>query len=694
MNQQLEILAPAGGREQLTAAVVCGAHAVYLGGVSLNARRGAAGFEGEALREAVEYCHIHGVKVHLTLNTVVLEKELPEAMDFVKTICELGVDAVIVQDLGLARLIRAHAPDLPLHASTQMAVHNLSGAKQLEALGFARVVLAREMSYAEIARVVQGTRLETEVFVHGALCMCMSGQCYMSAIIGERSGNRGLCAQPCRLPFYMHEKGRCDLSLKDLSIVEQLQELRELGVTSVKIEGRMKRPEYVAAAVTACKNALAQEPLQLERLQSVFSRSGFTAGYYNAQLGNDMFGTRQKEDVVSATKVLGELAQLYRKEEPRVALRASFALSADKPAQLTLEDEDGNTATAQGECPQVALNKPTTQEMVGQSLNKLGGTPYYMESLDIVCGDDLMLPVSQLNVLRREAVEAITAKRAQAQAIDYHETQATPQIRNNSQGNADMSAGTTRATRLRARFAKAEQIPLALVDVFEALILPVREAAKITDPLLLRKLVVELPRVSFEDYRDIQPALAVIKARGVTRALAGNIGGLWFAKQQGFTVKADFALNITNSSALAQVAELGCEDATVSFELNLNNIKHLVKHISCGIIGYGYLPLMLTRNCPVKLESNCTSCTGIAHMKDRLGNSFAVGCGGEKKYAEVYNHVPLYLADRLPELAWLSFLTLYFTTETQQECARITHEYQYGGKRENLTRGLYYRNIQ
>lgn len=261
-------------------------------------------------------------------------------------------------------------------------------------------------------------------------------------------------------------------------------------------------------------------------------------------------------------------------------------------------------------------------------------------------------------------------------------------------GATHLPVGATHATHLRARFAKAEQIPLAVVDAFEALILPAKEAAKITDPALLRKLVVELPRVSFEDYRDIQPALAVLKARGVTRAVTGNIGGLWAAKQQGFTVKADFAMNITNSSALAQVAELGCEDATVSFELNLNNIKHMVKQIPCGIIGYGYLPLMLTRNCPVKLESDCASCTGTAHMKDRLGNSFTVGCGGEKKYAEVYNHVPLYLADRLPELAWLSFLTLYFTTETQQECARVTYEYQHGGKRENLTRGLYYRNIQ
>jgi len=706
MNK-IEILAPVGAQEQLTAAVICGADAVYLGGAALNARRNAANFAGDALREAVEYCHIHGVKVHLTLNIVVLEKEVEEALALVKTACDLGIDAVIVQDLGLASLIRKMAPNLCMHASTQLAVHNLAGAKQLEELGFSRVVLAREMSKQEIAEVVQGTTLETEVFVHGALCMCVSGQCYMSSIIGERSGNRGLCAQPCRLPFYVQKKGAYNLSLKDMSLVQQLNELSDLGVTSIKIEGRMKRPEYVAAAVTACKNALKGDFVDMDNLQAVFSRSGFTQGYYNARLGNDMFGVRGKEDVVSADSVLKDLAQLYRKEVPRVALVGSFVLQKDKPAVLTLTDEDGNSVTAEGECPQLAVNKPTTPEMILQSMAKLGGTPYKIEKLTVCYGAEtgdtqiaaqgestelptgaarLMMPVSQLNVLRREAIEKITELRAAAKSIPYYPLNQDKSSINKDKYNIKY--------KIRGRFANLQQIPLAAIDQLEAIILPVKEAAKVTDQAVLEKLVAELPRIDFENYRDIQPALDTLKQKGVTRILAGNIGGVYTAKQQGFTVLGDFALNITNSYALGAYAALGCKDITVSYELNLNDIKRLADSVPYGMIAYGHLPLMITRNCPVKLEKDCASCNGMTKMYDRLGNGFLVGCGGTKKMTEVFNHVPLYLADRLPELAGVSFVTLYFTAETQQECARLIYEYQHGGKRENITRGLYYRNIQ
>ncbi|WP_343274546.1 U32 family peptidase [Ligaoa zhengdingensis] len=686
-NPAPEVLAPAGGMEQLVAAAACGADAVYFGASTLNARRGASNFEGDKLREAVEYCHLRGVKVNLTLNTVVLERELSEALELVKTACALGIDALIVQDLGLASLIRETAPDMPLHASTQMAIHNLAGAKQLEQLGFSRAVLAREMSRAEIAEVVRGTSLETEVFVHGALCMCVSGQCYLSSMIGARSGNRGLCAQPCRLPFYSRERDACGLSLKDLSLVQQLGELRDLGVTSLKIEGRMKRPEYVAAAVTACRAALEGRPTDLNQLQSVFSRSGFTRGYYNSALGPEMFGTRRKEDVVSAEGVLRDLARLYQKESPRVALTGRFVMQAGQPVRLEVADRDGNLVEETGDCPQPAVNKPTTPELIEQSLGKLGGTPYRWESLavELDAGEPLALPVSRLNALRRSALERLSALRAAAKPVGFcppaHDLAAVPKLL------------IYKRPTLRARFARADQVPPGAAQALEQVILPVAEAAKVDDPALLAKLVGELPRIDFDNYRGLDAPLARLKERGVIRLLAGNLGAVYEAKRRGFQAAGDWGLNVVNSYALRACAALGCEDVTLSFELSLAEAKRLGDFAPHGIVAYGCLPLMIVRNCPARRETGCKGCPGWTEMRDRLGNRFPVGCGGSHKLAEVLNCKPVYLADRLPELDGLDFLTLYFTTESPAECARVIEEYRRGGKRQEITRGLYYRNI-
>lgn len=686
-QRELEILAPAGAREQLEAAVRCGADAVYLGAGTLNARRSAGNFDGDALREAVEYCHERGVHVHLALNTVVLEKELPEALRLAETACALGVDAVIVQDLGLAALLRRAAPTLPLHASTQMAVHNVAGAKLLEEMGFTRVVLAREMSREEIARVTAGTTLETEVFVHGALCMCVSGQCYMSSIIGERSGNRGLCAQPCRLPFYEKEKSRCGLSLKDLSIIEKLPDLRELGVTSVKIEGRMKRPEYVAAAVTACREARDGRAPDIGTLRAVFSRSGFTSGYYEGSLGAEMFGTRQKEDVTAATGVLDALAERYRRETPRIGLAMSFTLEADKPARLLLRDANGHEAACEAEeAPQPARDKPTTTALVEQSLSKLGGTPYFLEKLEAHIAPGLCMPVSQMNRMRRAAVEALARQRTSPPAKLF----SMPTL---------PKAGATeqKAPRLRVRFATAEQAVKYKNDDFEFIILSViemkRYAAQVKTPGELERFCVELPRLDFSDGSALQADLRELYAHGVRHAEAGNLGGVYTAKQVGFTVHGGWALNVTNSAALEAAKALGCADICLSYELNLLDCKRIRGEAKRGIVAYGHLPLMVVRNCPARAESGCGGCTGTARLKDRLGNAFFVSCHGTRGVAEVYNHVPLHLADRLAELSGLDFITLSFTVESAEECGRVLEEYRAGTKRPGATRGLYYRNI-
>ena len=302
MNKCGEILAPAGSAECVKAAVRCGANAVYLGTKDFNARRNADNFGFDELKETIEYCHARGVKVHITFNTLIDDEEIDKAIEFIKHICTLSADVLILQDLGLAQLIRTIAPEIERHASTQMSVGTPQGINLLEKLGYSLAVLPREMTKTEIENIRKNTSIKLEAFVHGALCMCVSGQCYMSAMLGGRSGNRGLCAQPCRLAFTANGGTGHGLSLKDLSLVSKAGELSRLGVDFFKIEGRMKRPEYVAAAVTALKKAQSGEDAEaaLKTLSAVFSRSGFTDGYFENKRGKEMFGIRTKDDVTAA----------------------------------------------------------------------------------------------------------------------------------------------------------------------------------------------------------------------------------------------------------------------------------------------------------------------------------------------------------------------------------------------------------
>lgn len=408
---QFEILAPAGSMESLIAGVRCGAHAVYLGGQTFNARRGAGNFSPQELQAAVQYCHTRGVKVYMTLNTLVSDSELPGAVAAAGNALDAGVDAFIVQDLGLAAALAAVYPGVHLHASTQCSVTTPAGFQALEKMGFRRAVIPREMTAAEIEEIRRSTQMELELFVHGALCMCVSGQCYLSSVLGARSGNRGLCAQPCRLPFSADASGSCDLSLKDLSLVRHLKKIGDLGVLSLKIEGRMKRPEYVAAAVTAVKHAIAGvlDPADEAQLQSVFSRSGFTDGYFTDQRGSAMFGVRSKADVTAAKDVLRDLAHTYEKEQPLLGLNLQATCRAGEPVTLRATLEDGRTVTADGDVPQPARNAALTAESLAQRLGKWGGTPYYVKKIDIEIDDGLFLPAAAVNALRREIADRLEA---------------------------------------------------------------------------------------------------------------------------------------------------------------------------------------------------------------------------------------------------------------------------------------------
>lgn len=662
---KFEILAPAGGMESLIAGVRSGANGVYLGVKAFNARRNAGNFDYDELKTAVDYCHKRGVKVYLTLNILISDDEWELAYDTVKKSLEAGVDAFIIQDIGAAKMIREHFPQARLHGSTQMSIMTPAGAKAAEEMGFSRIVLPREMSLDEIKEIRQSTNLELEMFVHGALCMCVSGQCYLSSVIGSRSGNRGLCAQPCRLPFTAKgDKTECALSLKDLSLIEHLGELD--GIVSLKIEGRMKRPEYVSAAVTAVKNAIdgSYSNSDSYKLKSIFSRSGFTDGYFTSNLGADMFGTRQKEDVVSAKDVLKDISHNYDNENPLLPMDIQFTCLDSKPCQLTVSAL-GKTVTVIGDIPEKAINKPMTEEALSSRLSKLGGTQFYANNIEVILDDGLILPVSKINELRRKAVEEIE-KQDEITVDSKPLSKLVPADKNE-------------VLYANASFKSAEQIPDR--HPFKSVFIPLDSSL---EDFVDNRAGVVLPRGLFGIEDEIKKQLTKLKKAGVSKALCGNIGNYTLAKEMGFEVFGDFGLNIYNSESANMI-----DNPILSFELTLDQANKINAE-NTGVIVYGKMPLMLTRNCPIKNSIGCYECAKQGKLTDRKGYEFEVLCS---KYpcVEMLNTHPIYMLDRLREVK-TDFVHFYFSTETADEVSHIIDLYKKGGKPDfKYTRGLYQR---
>ena len=651
-----EILAPVGGAEQLTAALRCGADAVYFGTPDFNARRNAENFSPDAFRAAVRDCHIRGVKAYITLNTLVTDAELPALTETLRLIAGAGADAVIVQDLAVYALARRCCPQLSLHASTQMAVHNVSGAKELEAMGFSRIVLARELSLPEIRRIAEAVSCEIEVFVHGAHCMSASGLCYLSSVFGGRSGNRGLCAQPCRLNFKAGNREYA-LSLKDMSLLSHLGALADAGVDSFKIEGRMKRPEYVAAAVTAVRNARDGLPADADALRRVFSRSGFTDGYLAGRRDLSMFGVRSKEDVTAAAGVLPGLQALYKDEPGRVPLTMRFFAAPDKPCSLTVSD-GRNEISVLGPVPEAARTRALDAALCEHSLLKLGGTPYACEAVSCSLAPGLMLPAAALNAMRREAVEMMNDARA------GHPIPFTPPPKLVRGTRSSGGAGS-----LRLRFETAAQIP---ADVRASrVILPLWEIERRPE-LTARfgaRLAAEIPALLYPaDEARAAAALRTLKERGLRYAVCENVGAVALAKAAGLTPTGGAHLNVTNAAALAEYETLGVTDCTLSFELNFSQVSAIRGAGKTGVLVYGHLPLMRFRCCPMQGETGCGRCDGRRTLTDRRGEAFPVLCSG-KRFSTLYNPVPLYVGDRpLPDV---DFYTLYFTTEDAAACADV-----------------------
>ncbi len=677
----MEILAPAGDFEAAKSAVHNGADAIYVGGRILNARRASKGFSGEELRELVRYCRLRKVKVYVTVNTLTREDELTDLLELAKEIAEAGADGVIVSDLGVARVLRAVCPTLPLHASTQMNIHTLSGVRFLEKMGFKRVVLARELSLREIREICRNTAMEIEVFGHGALCMCYSGNCYLSSVIGQKSGNRGLCAQPCRLPY---ENGQYPLSLKDLCTLEYLDELKDAGVASLKIEGRLKSPEYVGSVTAAYRKALsgtAPTEEDLTRLAHIFSRDGFTQGYLTEKTGPAMFGTKTKTAYADYKEAVREVSKTLEEGYEPKKRQVSFRLfMREELCRLTVTCEDFQTDII-GAPPQPALKKEVTEEDAVRSLSKLGGTPFDLLKCTALVRHDLFYPASAFNALRREAIAAVEQHFApiphpfdpELPAVLPAMEQKNPPVLEGWFWNPEKALPEP-DPRLKHYWLNAKEPETCRPLAGD------HRAGVFFPPVTEEKELIDLGKSLFE--------------MGFRRALVRNPGQILPLKELGFSVHGDFAFNAANSQTLTVLAE-HLESITLSYELTLSQIRRLQKPLPAGIIVYGRLPLMETKNCFIRNYTACQNGKGST-LTDRTGRSFPVACDFGCRNV-LFNSTPLYLADRSRE--WLecgiSFGRLLFTDETPAQIARIIDEYALGRglPPSDHTRGLYYRGV-
>jgi len=694
----MELLAPAGSMEALRAAVCNGADAVYLGADTFNARINARNFSAADLQEAVVYCHVRGVKVHLTLNTLVLDREMPRAAELIRLAASCGVDAFIVQDLGVVSLCRQLAPDVPIHASTQMSIHSLEGVMEAAALGCSRVVLARELPAEEIAHICKRSPVEIEVFVHGALCMCYSGQCYLSSVIGRRSGNRGQCAQPCRLPYGYgrFESTRYPLSLKDNCLAGELDELRRMGVASIKIEGRMKRPEYVAIVTRAYRTVLnggKLMPSDLQELETAFSRQGFTDGYFRGQTGSDMFGRRQEGE--DTADLFASARATYEQGEPqRIGVRFYAMIRRGEPAQLAVEDPDGNLCRTRGPVPEQAVYRSLTPQDLEQQLKKTGGTPYLCTAVRSSLDPDLMLPASAINAMRRDVIAELTAKRGRAAPARLNAYDEPPRY-DGIAGEPQLTIAVRTAGQITSRMLsmKPTVLYVPLSELAEHPDLPQRVSVE-------TQLAAILPRVIWSgELAPIARQLRTVYEMGVRQVLAGNLGQLHIARAAGFAVRGDFGLNIVNSRAMRYLREQGLDSQLLSFELTLPQIRDISKAVPAELLIYGRLPLMLMENCVMKNRTGICACqTGTVRLVDRVGEEFPIVKDPGTCRNVLLNGKKLYLLDKKDALRGMGLwaLRLQFTTENPGEIDKVLMDYQGRAVFDagSYTRGLYSRGVE
>ncbi|MBQ6427345.1 MAG: U32 family peptidase [Oscillospiraceae bacterium] len=693
----MELLSPAGSPEAVIAAVQNGADAVYLGFGDFNARRSAHNFTPDEFEKAVRYCRLRNCKVYVTLNTLVNDREMTAAVNAARMASEKGADAILVQDFGLAKVLRRTVPDIPLHASTQMSIHNLAGAEAAAQLGMTRVVLARELSLEEIRFISKHCSAETEVFVHGALCFCHSGQCYMSAMIGRRSGNRGMCAQPCRMQYSLG--GRMDdypLSLKDNCLANRLQALEEAGVACVKIEGRMKRPEYTGI-VTGVYSKLLKEkrnptPDEMELLARTFSRQGFTQGYLDGDK-SDMFGIKAEPDE-EIDSLYADARKAYSTGEVRrVPIHFYSLVEKGERAKAIAFDDNGNRAAAFGPVPERAKRQGVTANYIIEQMYKTGGTPFTVVENQAKADEGLFLPAAEINELRRKLISELSEKRMTPPQRRSFAMPVAPEDRGR-RGEPEAIFQITTAEQLTPELAALKPhflyAPAAVMAENYSSVFPFLTGG--TTPVAV------LPRVITDDEtEEIFSTLEKLHEYGVNQALIGNIGHVALAKQAGMEVRGDFGLNAFNSQTLDVLRAAGFLSATASFELRIQQIRDMQKPLDTEMIIYGRLPVMVSDQCIIRQSSGRCNCQVPGQLADRTGSVFPVmkefGCRNV-----IYNAHKLFLADRRDELlsAGLWGMRLLFTTESARECVEVAKAYlgMTDYQPNMLTRGLYYRGVE
>ena len=693
----MELLSPAGSPEAVIAAVQNGADAVYLGFGDFNARRSAHNFTPDEFEKAVRYCRLRNCKVYVTLNTLVNDREMTAAVNAARMASEKGADAILVQDFGLAKVLRRTVPDIPLHASTQMSIHNLAGAEAAAQLGMTRIVLARELSLEEIRFISKHCSAETEVFVHGALCFCHSGQCYMSAMIGRRSGNRGMCAQPCRMQYSLG--GRMDdypLSLKDNCLANRLQALEEAGVACVKIEGRMKRPEYTGI-VTGVYSKLLKEkrnptPDEMELLARTFSRQGFTQGYLDGDK-SDMFGIKAEPDE-EIDSLYADARKAYSTGEVRrVPIHFYSLVEKGERAKAIAFDDNGNRAAAFGPVPERAKRQGVTANYIIEQMYKTGGTPFTVVENQAKADEGLFLPAAEINELRRKLISELSEKRMTPPQRRSFAMPVAPEDRGR-RGEPEASSQIPTAEQLTPELAALKPhflyAPAAVMAENYSSVLPFLTGG--TTPVAV------LPRVITDDEtEEIFSTLEKLHEYGVNQALIGNIGHVALAKQAGMEVRGDFGLNAFNSQTLDVLRAAGFLSATASFELRIQQIRDMQKPLDTEMIIYGRLPVMVSDQCIIRQSSGRCNCQVPGQLADRTGSVFPVmkefGCRHV-----IYNAQQVFLADRRDELlsAGLWGMRLLFTTESARECVEVAKAYlgMTDYQPNMLTRGLYYRGVE
>ena len=666
-----ELLAPAGSTKSLEAAVLSGTDAVYLGGSLFNARASAVNFNDEELEKAVEFCHLRKVKIYVTVNILISDREFESLDRFIRFINRIGVDGVIVQDIGVAMYIKKIAPNLRLHASTQMTVYDVYGAKFLKSIGFERVVLARELSLEKIKEISQQSGIETEIFVHGAMCLCYSGQCLMSSIIGGRSGNRGKCAQPCRLEYQIENKKAYLMSLKDMCLIEHLKEIEKCGVTSLKIEGRMKGPEYVGTVVSIYRKYLENEKeiskFDYEKLESIFYRGGFSDGYFISQKGKNMFCHTKPDNPYLRQKEIFKLTENYKK----TAVFMYFSAHIGENLKLTIVDEYGNSAEYVSE---ILLEKANTSsasyDKIKENLNKLGDTVFVSKNIEIDIDENVFIPTSEINKARRQATLML-----EKAIVDSYKRESS------NKNSFDIAL---------KKISDVYELSVLVSDKKQLDAIRKTDCKRIYVPIELNDFkedeIIALPRISPDNL------LEQLSNTICDTVLVRNIGQIEIAKRCNKKIQLDFTMNIFNSVACEFCKENNIDTVTLSTELTLKQIQPLNKIIDCECVIYGKLPMMITENCLLKTSVGCKH---GGYIYDRTNEGFLIKCLPECRN-EIYNSKPIVMSDKKEDIIFsgIRFGRLNFVDESPDKCVEIYNKYKNGEKIDTeFTRGKFYKGV-